>query len=54
MMVLACEYQLTAYGAIYLELALRQIAALAMFDIKRADAMQCAGGTVFNARLAKA
>ena len=47
-MALAREYQLTAYDATYLALALREDSILATFDRKLADAMQRAGGKVFN------
>lgn len=45
---LAREYELTAYDATYLDLALRSNAMLATFDTKLASAMQRAGGKVFN------
>ncbi|NNM58280.1 MAG: type II toxin-antitoxin system VapC family toxin [Legionellales bacterium] len=48
-MALAREYGLTAYDATYLELALRKNAILATFDVQLANAMQSAGGVVFNA-----
>lgn len=47
-MALAREHGLTAYDAIYLDLALRLGAVLATFDSKLADAMRRAGGTVFE------
>ena len=45
-MSLARRYDLTAYDATYLELALRKGAALATFDGKLADAIRRAGGEV--------
>ena len=47
-MALAREHQLTAYDAVYLDLALRTNAVLATFDIQLANAMRSAGGTVFG------
>jgi predicted nucleic acid-binding protein len=47
-MALAREHELTAYDATYLELALRTDATLATFDAKLANAMQNAGGLIFN------
>jgi predicted nucleic acid-binding protein len=47
-MALAREYKLTAYDATYLELALREDAVLATFDMKLAAAMQQAGGKLFK------
>lgn len=47
-MALAREYQLTAYDAVYLDLALRTNAVLATFDAQLANAMRSAGGTVFG------
>lgn len=47
-MAMAREHGLTAYGATYLELALRTGAALATFDGKLADAMRRAGGIVYG------
>jgi len=49
-LVLARTYGLTAYDAIYLELALRRGAPLVTFDSKLADAMRKAGGRVFGDR----
>jgi len=46
-MALAREYNLTAYDATYLDLALRMGAVLATFDGKLAGAMQRAGGELF-------
>jgi predicted nucleic acid-binding protein len=47
-MALARQHGLSAYDATYLELALRKGAVLATFDRKLADAMQNAGGRVFE------
>lgn len=47
-MALAREHQLTAYDAVYLDLALRTNAVLATFDTELANAMRSAGGTVFG------
>lgn len=47
-MGLAREHELTAYDAIYLDLALRTNAALATFDNKLAKAMHRAGGKIFS------
>lgn len=47
-MALAREYDLTAYDATYLELALRENAALATFDSKLAKSVSLAGGNVFK------
>jgi predicted nucleic acid-binding protein len=47
-MALAREYELTAYDATYLDLALRADAILATFDVKLAKAMRRAGGKVFE------
>lgn len=47
-MALAREYELTAYDATYLDLALRTNAALATFDNKLITAMEKAGGRIFN------
>lgn len=44
---LAREYQLSAYAACYLELALRLGAPLATFDRQLAVAMRAAGGAIF-------
>lgn len=49
-MALAREHNLTAYDATYLDLALRQNAALATFDIALAKAMHQAGGIVFKSK----
>lgn len=46
-MALAREHGLTAYDAIYLDLALRTNSTLATFDMKLANAMQRAGGIIF-------
>lgn len=46
---LAREYGLTAYDAVYLELALRTDSSIATFDKKLVEAMNCAGGKVFHA-----
>lgn len=45
---LARTYKLTAYDAVYLELALRNHATLATFDRQLADAVRKAGGRVFG------
>jgi predicted nucleic acid-binding protein len=45
---LAREYQLTAYDATYLDLALRADAVLATFDTKLATAMRKIGGDVYD------
>lgn len=45
---LAREHSLSAYDATYLDLALREDAVLATFDLKLANAMQKAGGKVFK------
>ena len=42
------QYQLTAYDASYLELALRTASSLATFDTKLAMAMQQTGGQVYR------
>jgi predicted nucleic acid-binding protein len=47
-MALAREYELTAYDATYLDLALRVNAILATFDNKLATAMEKAGGKIFS------
>ena len=47
-MALARQYDLSAYDATYLELALRGGAALATFDIKLGGAMRRAGGHLFG------
>lgn len=47
-MSLAREHRLSAYDAIYLDLALRTNSALATFDGVLADAMRRAGGKVFT------
>ena len=47
-MALAREHALTTYDATYLDLALRNNAILATFDIKLANAMRRAGGAVFG------
>ena len=47
-MALAREHRLTAYDATYLDLALRNGAALATFDGALASAMRNAGGVVFG------
>ncbi|MFZ0337737.1 MAG: type II toxin-antitoxin system VapC family toxin [Terracidiphilus sp.] len=47
-MALARSYGLTAYDAMYLELALRRGAPLATFDSQLADATRKAGGRVFG------
>jgi predicted nucleic acid-binding protein len=44
----ARAYQLTAYDAIYFELARRKRASLATFDRKLAEAFRKAGGQVFG------
>jgi len=49
-MALARSYGLTAYDAMYLELALRRGAPLATFDSQLADATRKAGGRVFGDR----
>ena len=49
-MALARSHGLTAYEAMYLELALRRGAPLATFDSQLADAMRKAGGQVFGDR----
>lgn len=46
-MALAREYGLTAYGATYLELALRTNSILATFDSQLINAMHHAGGEIF-------
>lgn len=46
-MALARQYELTAYDATYLELALREGATLATFDNRLATAMRRAGGALF-------
>jgi predicted nucleic acid-binding protein len=48
--ILACarQYKLTAYDAVYLDLALRTDAVLATFDNALAKAMHAAGGEVFE------
>ena len=45
-MALGRQFQLTAYDATYLELALRTGSALATFDARLAAAMQKAGGKI--------
>ena len=45
-MALGRQFQLTAYDASYLELALRTGSTLATFDAKLATAMQQVGGRV--------
>ena len=47
-LALARSHGLTAYDAMYLELALRRAAPLATFDQKLAEAMRKAGGRVFG------
>lgn len=47
-MALAREYDLSAYDATYLDLALRKNAMLATFDTQLAEAMRKAGGKIFN------
>ena len=47
-LALARNYSLTAYDAMYLELALRRDAPLATFDRQLADAARKAGGRVFG------
>jgi predicted nucleic acid-binding protein len=49
-MALARSHGLTAYDAMYLELALRRGAPLATFDKQLANAMRNAGGQVFGDR----
>ena len=49
-LALARNYSLTAYDAMYLELALRRDAPLATFDRQLADAAHKAGGRVFGDR----
>jgi predicted nucleic acid-binding protein len=49
-MALARSYGLTAYDAMYLELALRKGVPLATFDSQLADATRKAGGRVFGDR----
>ena len=49
-MALARSYSLTAYDAMYLELALRKGVPLATFDSQLADATRKAGGRVFGNR----
>ena len=49
-LALARSYGLTAYDAMYLELALRRGAPLATFDQQLADATRKAGGRVFGDR----
>lgn len=46
-MAFARQYELTAYDATYLELALREGATLATFDNRLATAMRRAGGALF-------
>ena len=50
---LARGHQLTAYDAVYLDLALRTDSVLATFDMQLVNAMQAAGGTVFGQKLKK-
>src|SRR5258708_2234732 len=47
-MALAREHHLTAYDAVYLDLALRTNAVLATFDRQLASAMRSAGGIIFG------
>ncbi|GAB4178163.1 MAG: type II toxin-antitoxin system VapC family toxin [Wenzhouxiangellaceae bacterium] len=47
-MALARQFELSAYDAAYLELALRSGATLATFDHRLADAMRQAGGKIFG------
>ena len=47
-MALGRQFQLTAYDASYLELALRTGSTLATFDNKLAAAMQTAGGSTYK------
>ncbi len=47
-LALARAYRLTAYDAMYLELALRTGRILATFDQKLANALRTAGGQVFG------
>lgn len=49
-MALARSYSLTAYDAMYMELALRRGAPLATFDRPLAEATRKAGGRVFGDR----
>jgi len=49
-MALGRQFQLTAYDATYLELALRTDSTLATFDTKLATAMQQAGGRTYPER----
>ena len=50
-LALARSHSLTAYDAMYLELALRRGAPLATFDSQLATATHNAGGRVFRDRL---
>jgi predicted nucleic acid-binding protein len=47
-MTLARKHSLTTYDATYLDLALRNNATLATFDMPLANAMRSAGGAVFG------
>jgi len=47
-MALGRQFQLSAYDATYLELAMRTGSTLATFDAKLADAMQRAGGQIYK------
>jgi predicted nucleic acid-binding protein len=47
-MALGRQFQLTAYDAMYLELAMRTASTLATFDAKLASAMQRAGGKTYE------
>ena len=47
-MALGRQFQLTAYDATYLELAMRTGSTLATFDAKLASAMQRAGGKTYE------
>ncbi len=47
-MAFARQHTLSAYDAVYLDLALRKNATLATFDMKLAAAMRNAGGAVYS------
>ncbi len=47
-MALGRQFQLTAYGGTYLELALRTGSTLATFDTRLAAVMRQAGGKVYD------
>jgi len=47
-MALGRQFQLSAYDATYLELAMRTGSTLATFDAKLAAAMQRAGGQIYK------